>query len=269
MSTNPPPGGYPPPEYPYQGQPQQGYPQQPGYDVGYGQPGQPGIPPQQGAPMPGYAQPGQPADPAAWGYAPVPPQKKRSVLKIVLICLGAFVLVVGGLITWLVVDQTSKMGKYKLNPPSSFDGAPLTTTNSLGNSLSTANQKIAQDGQTPVTAIYGPDSGMPKYVSYGLYGSLALPSVQLDAAFNSAASGATISQKTDEATGPLGGAMRCAVMTTAGNTTVQIPICAWADNSTMDILMQMPDASGAATTVDLSALAEKTRELRQQMEVKK
>ncbi|MBF9070373.1 hypothetical protein [Streptacidiphilus fuscans] len=268
MSINPPPGGYPE-QQPGYGQP--GFQQDPGYpQQGYPQAGyqEPGFQ------QPGYQQPGyqQPMDPnAAWAYgAPVPPPKKRSLLKIVLICAGAFIVVIGGAIGWFVYSQASQMGKYKLTPPASFDGASLTTNNSVGNSLTSANAKIAQAGQTPVTAIYGPDTGMPKYVSYGLYGGLPLPSVQLDAAFKGATSGgATITQQTNEDAGPQGGDMRCGVMNVPNSgTSVSIPICAWADNSTMDILMQIPDASGQ-TTIDLPTLAEKTRELRQQMEVAK
>ncbi|WP_370085028.1 hypothetical protein [Streptacidiphilus sp. MAP12-16] len=275
---HPAPAPYGQPQQAY-GQPEQGYgqPQQAYGQPGYGQPEQGYGQPQQAYGQPGYGQvPPQPGAPfedpnAAWaGYAqPLPPKKSRKGLKIALGIVAAVIVAVGGSVAYFVFDQASQMGKYKLVPPAAFDGQQLTTNNAIGNSLSSANSKVSAAGQTPVTAVYGGSSGLPAYVSYGLYGGLAVPSVQLDLAFSqftAGANGPKISQKTDENPGSLGGAMRCAVMS---DSTVTIPMCVWADNSTMNILMQMPKVDGTTATPDLSALAAKTIALRTVMEVKK
>ncbi|MEZ0065720.1 hypothetical protein ABIA32_001720 [Streptacidiphilus sp. MAP12-20] len=307
MSMNPPPGGYPQqgspqPEYPQQGYPQpghqqpsvpqqqgypqqsypqQGYPQQPEYQQpgGYGQqpaygqqPGgyqQPGYEQPGYEQQPGYQQPGvPPMDPsAAWGYAP-PPPRKRSGLKIALISIGAFVLVVGGVIGYFVYDQTSKMGLYRLDAPATFNGLVKDDSNAVVQSMqSKGSSGLGAAGATPVITSYSTAVGdkLPKMLVVGAYGDLLAPSVQLDEGWKSIGSGGnTVTGKVDENAGPLGGSMQCAMVNESG---AYFPTCAWADNSTMAIIMDT--AHIQSSTGDLNALAATTLQLRTQMEVKK
>jgi hypothetical protein len=237
MSTNPPPGGYPQQGYPQPNVPQQGYPQdhaQYGFpqQQGYGQEQQPGYGPGY---QPGYQQPGPPpAEPAAaWGYAPQPPPK-RNGLKIALISVGAFVLVVGGIVGYFVYDQTSKMGVYRLDAPATFNGLVKDDSSTVVQSMqSKGSSGLGAAGATPVITGYstGVGDALPKMLVVGAYGDLLAPSVQLDEGWKSIATGGnTVTRKTTEDPGPLGGSMQCAMVEESG---AYFPTCAWADNSTI------------------------------------
>ncbi|WP_051943490.1 hypothetical protein [Streptacidiphilus rugosus] len=275
MSINPPPGGYPQQGYPQPeqsqpGHPQQGY-QQPnvpaqGYPQGYPQQPQPEY--QQPGYQPEYQQPGpqQPAE-AAWGYAPQPP-RKRNGLKIALISIGAFVLVVGGVVGYFVYDQTSKMGVYKLDAPTTFNGLVKDDSSTVVQSMqSKGSSGLGAAGATPVITAYSTAVGdkLPKMLVVGAYGNLLAPSIQLDEGWKSIATGGnTVTEKTDENAGALGGSMQCAMVDESG---AYFPTCAWADNSTMAIIMDTTHMT--SSTGDLNALAATTLQLRSQMEVKK
>lgn len=253
-------GPPPQPQAPQQPPPAYGFPEQqpPPQPQAYGYPGQQ-QPPQQ--PPYGYApQPGQPQ----WGggWAPQPPAPKGHVLRNVLICVAAVVVVVGGVVGYFVWHTAASLGKYKLVAPASFQGLTLSDDPSLTSAFTSSDSQLSGSGQTPVSAVYGTADGTPKLISYGAYGKLLLPGTQLDEGFKGLSDGGanTVTGRTSEDPGPLGGKMQCANVEDSG---VDMSVCAWADNSTMNMVLVPNDDES------LPQLASLTRALRQQMEVKK
>ncbi|QMU75526.1 hypothetical protein GXW83_07010 [Streptacidiphilus sp. PB12-B1b] len=276
----------PPPASPY-GQQQPEYGQQPPY-------GQPATPPpygQQpaygqapyGQPQPGqpyaadgqpYGQPQPPYGDPAWGFTP-PPPKSRKGLKTALAIGGALVLVIGGVITYAVVDVAKSTGEYKLVAPTTFQGLTRDDTSSTAKGMAqTEDSGLAKAGVTPVITTYDSSAGAatPGLIFDGAYGDTLGASMELsqfwDGVTNSGS--ATLSDKTDEKAGPLGGSMQCALLTFAGTT--QVPTCVWADNSTYAALMDFGAATASSSTSpdgQLSTLAAKTLAMRSVAEVKK
>jgi hypothetical protein len=295
LPQNPPPA----PQYgqqPY-GQPAPPY-GQPGYgQPGYGQPGygQPGYGQQnpygQQAP---YGQPAPPYDPSvaqpygqlppqpagpyadpAWGFAPPPPPKSRKGLKIALGVGGALVLIIGAAVGYAVFDVAKSTGEYKLVAPATFQGLTRDDDSQTAKSMAqTEDAGLAKAGVTPVITTYDASVGAatPGLIFDGAYGDTLGASMQLsqfwDGITNSGS--ATLSDKTDESAGPLGGSMQCAILTFDG--TAKVPTCVWADNSTYAALMDFSLASAASTgdpAGRLPTLAAKTLTMRTVAEVKK
>lgn len=251
---------YPPPPEdtsggaaPYGQQPDPQYGQQPQYDYGQQQPpydyGQ--VPPQ-----------------PYYGVTP-PPPKSRKGLKIALSIVAAVIVLVGGLVAYGVFKATDGMGDYKLVAPTSFQGLTRQDDNTVVKAMSGSAGSIAQNGATPLVTSYvsSATAKLPDLMVIGAYGKLPLASLQLSQ-FWSGITGDdaanTVTLKTSEDAGPLGGSMQCALVKIQG---VYFPTCVWADNSTFSGVMDA--AHLQSSTPDLPALAAKVRALRSAMEVKK
>jgi hypothetical protein len=240
-----------------QGHPQSGYPQQAPY----------GQVPQQGQPYPGA--PGQ--DPAAaWGFTP-PAPKSRKGLKIGL-GIGAFViLAVGGVVAFAVLSVVKDTGKYKLVPPATFQGQVRDDNSAAVKSMSGSIADAAKTGVTPVVTTYATQLGAttPGFAFVGAYGDIPGGQFELNQFWTGAGDGgqATVSPRTNEPAGKLGGTLQCATLDYSGT---YVPTCVWADNSSYGALMDFDDKSTTAITpTGLSALAAKTLALRDVTEVVK
>ncbi len=269
------------PNAPQYGQPQYG--QQP-----YGQPpyGQPQYDPN--APQPPYGQPqydpaqygqippqGAPyGDPnAPWAFAP-PPPKSRKGLKIGLSIGGAALLVIGGIAIYAVANVAKSTGEYKLVAPQTFQGLTRDDNSASAKSMAQSEDSgLAKAGVTPVITTYNTASGSPGLIFDGAYGDTLGASMELSQFWSGVTGSAqtTVSDKTNEPAGPLGGSMQCAILTFAG--TSKVPTCVWADNSTytaiMDFSFVASGSSGGDPTTELSATATKTLAMRAVAEVKK
>ncbi|MFJ9697961.1 hypothetical protein [Kitasatospora sp. NPDC101183] len=245
---------------PYGAPQQPGYPAQPGYGAAQQPPaGYPGAP--GGEAYPGYG----------GAYAPMPPQKKsRKGLWITLAAVGAVVVLGGGAVAYFAYDVVSSAGTQKIVLPADFkdmkrnDDSPVTAamekamTDSLGKG----------DGNwqpTGVAGLYQDAQSQPQLIVAGAYGKILNPKQQLDEAFNGVASkGSTISDRHSVDAGPKGGDMECGTLVEADS---KIGICAWADTSSLVMVMKM-DPEGNATP-DINKLAADTRDLRATSEVAK
>ena len=279
--------GQPAPQYdpsaPQYGQPGAGpgYPQQPPYgQQPYGQPQPPPYDPnapQYGQQPYGQVPPQGPpyGDPnAAWGFTP--PPKSRKGLKIGLSIGGALILIIGGVITYAAVDAAKTIGKYKLVAPQTFQGLTRDDNSTAAKSMAQSESSgLAKAGVTPVITTYQTSGGAPGLIFDGAYGDTLGASMELSQ-FWSGATGSgqtTVSDKTDEPAGPLGGSMQCAILTFDG--TAKVPTCVWADNSTYTAILDFSgvSATGSTSSADpatqLSAIAAKTLAMRAVAEVKK
>src|SRR5581483_2036547 len=301
MSTYPPPGdphdapgGYPygapqqpyPPQYPAQpayGQPGPYAPQQPPY----GQPqqpqyGQPQQAPYGGRPDP-YAELGnldqnpypQQAFPPPGAQPPMPlpeppPAKKRRRLGCCLGVVGVF-LATCGVGAYFLVSKYGDVGAYKLVTPASFQGLSEDKSNSLLQTLSPSIAAMSKGGVTPVSDAYSTKVGdqLPKLVLLGGYGANLVPAnSELDEFWSGMSGSATVSQKTNEPAGSLGGALQCATVSYSNG--VSMPVCVWADHSTFTGVIFAGQASRSTPTAsDLTTDAATMLTLRSAMEVKK
>jgi len=242
----------------------------PGDAAPYGPPA-----PQYGQPAPEFGQPAPYGAPdAAWGQGfPVPPApKSRKTLKIVLSLAAAVILVVGGVIAYFVATTVATTGKYKIVAPQSFQGLTRDDTNAAAKSMQASESGLDKAGVTPVVTTYDTTAGatVPGLIFVGAYGDTPGASLQLSEFWQGVTgNGAgTVTSKTDEPAGPLGGSMQCAILTFSG--TAKVPTCVWADNSTYAALMDFGSVnSTAAVPSQLSALATETLAMRAVAEVKK
>lgn len=260
--------GYPPQPPAYGGQQPYGAPPPPPpYDPNAPQYGQQqyGQIPQQGAP---YGDPNAP-----WAIAPQPP-KSRKGLKIGLSIGGAVLLVVVGVVVYAVVDVAKSTGEYKLVPPQTFQSLVRDDNSALAKSgASSMAAKSGKDGLTPVVTVYNTASGSPGLIFEGEYGDTPGASLGVSQFWSklTATGQATVSDKTNEPAGPLGGSMQCAILNIQGSDTV--PTCVWGDNSTvtaiMDFSVVSSGSSGGDPSSEISATAAKTLAMRNIAEVKK
>ncbi|WP_031075611.1 hypothetical protein [Streptomyces sp. NRRL WC-3742] len=256
-----------------------GAPQQPGYPAGTPQPGH-------GAPQPGYGepqpQPGYPGAPGAPGaeaypgyggaYAPVPPQKKsRKGLWIALGIGGAVVLLGGGGVAYFAYDAVSNAGTQKVVLPAAFkdmkrnDDSPVTAAmeKAMTDSLGKGDGNWSPTG---VAALYEDAQSQPKMIVAGAYGKILNPKDQLNQAFDGvAAKGSTIEGRHSVDAGPKGGDMECGTLVENGDT--KIGICAWADTSSLVMVMNTDAENGVNPNLD--TLAADTRDLRATAEIAK
>ncbi|MQS12226.1 hypothetical protein F7Q99_07935 [Streptomyces kaniharaensis] len=235
------------------------------------------VPPQ--TPPPGYAAAGQPPGypapdqagyPGYGMYAPVPPPRKsRKTLWIVLGVVFGVLALGGGALAYFVFDLTSNAGTQKIVMPPTFKDLKRNDdpgiTKKIEDELTSSIGK--GDGNwkpTGVAAVYQDAQSEPQLVSVGVYGKVLLPKQELDQMFNGfSSSGPKLSDRHAVDAGPKGGTMECA---TANDDDTKMGVCAWADNSSVVMVLKAPDGD---TPVDLDKLAADARDLRAVAEVPK
>ncbi|MCZ4124082.1 hypothetical protein [Streptomyces sp. H39-S7] len=286
----------PPPDPGYGGQPNpygQQQPQQPG---GYGQP-QPGGYGQQPQQQPGYGYPTQPVPPQPGpygqqpqqgfgGYPPQPPAGKKNtawiivaaVLVVAAIGGGAFALLGGGDDKGTAGSGSDDGRKYKLTAPQTVAGDyqlkdPLDTDskNEMKNVPGIANPQ-------PAGGSYA-DSTKKKMLFRGVWGTVANPEQQVDALFVVGTKDITkdgdaeLVGKPEKASpeGLDGGAvMKCQMVrfkapstSTSPVKSAEVPLCIWADRSTMAMVMVVdPIAALAGSGPSISDTATTTAKVR-------
>ncbi|MEY9936830.1 hypothetical protein [Streptacidiphilus sp. MAP5-3] len=196
------------------------------------------------------------------GPAPEPRRRRRFGC-----CLGVLVLLVaaaGGAYAYFG-PMLAKLGTYRLAPPSSFQGLTSDPTNGMLTALSTAGGPLQQAGATPVAAAYVTHVGdkLPQVALVGGYGKVYAPDTEEAAVWSGIG---TVSDKTTEPSGSLGGVLQCAVGHANG---VWMPVCAWADNSTVAMVLFTGQSSRTDTPPDFTALSQRALALRSLTEVKK
>lgn len=305
-APTPPPQGQPgQPGYGYPQQPPQGQPQQPAY--GYPQQGQPGVPPQQGyggqPGMPGQPYGQQPGMP--YGQQPgmpMPPQGGGGKTgKTVAIVVGSLALV-GAIIVAIVFatggggSDIADDGAHKLVTPETV----LTEYKRSGDGADTAEgmspsemEKSGIDNGTAVVGQYttvdmtDPDTSPEaltkmKVLSFvGAYGEVQDPAEALDQVFEEAEEDASTDGDMQMVGEPQeftpqgfeNGLMKCQVMkNTSGSTQPgqpsEVPVCAWADHSTVAVVFTVDAASGVTgATPSLAEAAQTTTDLRSEVRV--
>ncbi|MGW0795649.1 hypothetical protein [Streptomyces sp. NPDC002692] len=212
-----------------------------------------------------------PVNPAASdpGYpAPEKPRRRRRLLGC-LVVTAVLVVGAGGVLAYIGMTTVAKAGRYELAPPPSFQGLSSDPSNALAKALAASNGEIAEAGATPALAAYSTHLGdrTPQLVLLGGYGKLLAPGTEVAAAWAGIdRSGGAVRGKTDEPSGKLGGTTQCAV-TTAGP--VEMPVCIWADNSTLAIVLFTGRMSPTVAHPDFAALDRRLLALRAVAEVKK
>ena len=209
-----------------------------------------------------------PAYPTSPYATPEKPRRRRRLIG----CLGVvavLVVGVGGVLTYVGMTTIAKSGQYKLVPPDTFQGLSSDPSNALATSLASSNGDIAKMGATPVLAAYSTHLGdrTPQIVLRGGYGKFLAPGTEVAAAWAGIdQSGGLVKDKADEPGGQLGGTTQCAV-TTAGP--AELPVCIWADNSTLAMVIFTGQMSRTAIHPDFAALDQRLLALRAVAEVKK
>ncbi|MFG3049370.1 hypothetical protein ACGFZP_00250 [Kitasatospora sp. NPDC048239] len=248
-------------------------PPQPGYGAVPPQPAAPAygaVPPQ--APPPGYPAPGggQPGYPGYGAYAPAPPPRKsRKTLWILIGVLVGVLALIGGLLAYFVFDVTSNAGTQKIVLPAQFKDLSRDENSEIAKKLEEdiTSEFGKGDGAwnpTGVSAVYQDRDSEPQLIVVGGYGKVLLPKQEMDAMFKGvSSSGPSITDRHSVDAGSKGGTMECAKATEDGS---EIGLCAWADNSSLVMLMRAPQEGKSP---DLSALAAEARDLRAISEVPK
>ncbi|MFC8262959.1 hypothetical protein ACFUNF_36470 [Streptomyces sp. NPDC057291] len=254
------------PGYGYPQQPPQGVPQQPQPGYGYPQAQQPG---------PYGQQPQAPYGQAPYGgqvpMPPAPPKKKTGliigvvVVALVVIAGGAYFLTSGGGASNSDVADSTK--GYKLTPAASVDGYKKETTGSSASTPMTGDDKAKAEGMgikdaQQVTAQYSSGSTDNPLTNKaatlsGIWGDVTNPAKVIDNSFNNAEAdmkkgGKSMdiqlvgSPKAVTPAGFTGALMKCQDMkvinkdgdgtATKGPKEFVIPICVWADYSTVGVV---------------------------------
>ncbi|MGW4893948.1 hypothetical protein ACWEQL_17020 [Kitasatospora sp. NPDC004240] len=264
MSEQNPYGTTPPAGQPY------GTAQPPGYGPAQGAaaPQYGAVPPQaQPAGYPGAPVGGQPGYPGYGAYAPVPPRKSRKTLWILLGCLAGVIALIGGLLAYFYYDVTSDAGTHKIVLPAKYKDLTKDDNNPIAKQLqSTLTSEFGKgDGSwnpTGVSAVYQDSNEEPQVIVAGAYGKVLFPKQELDTMWKGMNSeGTTVSGKRQMDPGPMGGTLECAKAESSG---VEFGVCAWADKSSLVMVMKTEDSGKAP---DLDKLAGETRELRAVAEV--
>jgi hypothetical protein len=272
----------PPPQPGYGGQPgfggQPGYPQQqpaqpgpPQQPPGYGYPQQPPAP----QPGPGYGYPQQPGpygqQPGAWGAPPPPPPSggKGKVIGIVVGVVVAVAVIGGGIIA-LTGSGSGGGGDYKLSMPAALlDGQYAKSGNDSALSNGQTGDDAGIDDATTVSGTY--KNGTTQLIVTGAYGDVSDPDTVLDKMLTAFTSKAGTSggeaPKEVHPSGFDGDLMKCGTLGSAG---VTFPYCAWADDSTVALAMNMNmDITGATKSPSLTEWADSTVKIRSEVRVKK
>ncbi|MFD3455652.1 hypothetical protein ACFWVC_26190 [Streptomyces sp. NPDC058691] len=273
----------PPPQPGWGGQPGYGYPPQPPTQP---QPqAQPGY---GGAPQPGFGYPQQPPhppqggpwgrQPAGWG-APPPPSGggKGKVVGIVIGVLLAIALIGGGLV-FLLGSEDGGLGgggsDYTLSMPATLLGGEYTKDQSSGANSGLSNGRTGNDaGISSAKTVSGAykNSSNSQLVVSGAYGDITDPGAALDAMLTGFKNNAGSSTGQDPAeqhpAGFDGDIMKCGTFGSGG---VSFPYCAWADDSTVAMAMNMNlDIGGTTKTPSISEWADSTAKIRDEIRVKK
>ncbi|GAA2038482.1 hypothetical protein GCM10009839_45080 [Catenulispora yoronensis] len=185
-------------------------------------------------------------------------------MAIVLAAAGGGVALAVGAVGYFAFGTTKHASTYKLVLPSQFNG--LIPHNGRDDPSTPSGTTAVPNGGTSVHATYYVAFGepAPKLIVSGGFGGAFGSKDWLKTIWQGLGDSVTLSQKTDEDPGPLGGAMQCALMDEGKG--VYTPICVWADNSASVTMLDVGRSS--AGTVDLSPSAATARALRTQMEVK-
>ncbi|GAA2826905.1 hypothetical protein RMN57_14125 [Kitasatospora sp. CM 4170] len=239
-----------------------------------GQPyGAPPVPPQQpgyGAVPPQAPPPGAPAGYPGYGaYAPVPQRKSRKTLWVLLGVFAVVLALIGGAVAYFVLDVTSNAGTQKIVLPTTFKDLRKDDDNEISREMEKeiTSEFGKGDGAwnpTGVSAVYQDSDDTPQLIVVGGYGKVLLPKQEMDAMFKGFEQGGpTVSDRHAVDAGPKGGTMECAKATQSGT---DLAVCAWADNSSLVMLMRAPEDGKAP---DLDKLAAEARDLRAIAEVPK
>ncbi|MBV6701349.1 hypothetical protein KV557_30270 [Kitasatospora aureofaciens] len=236
---------------------------------GYPAPAQaPGYPAPDQAGYPGYDQAG--GYPAYGMYAPPPPPRKsHKTLWIVLGVVFGVLVLGGGALAYFVFDLTSNAGTQKIVMPATFKDLKKNddpaTTQKIEDELTAEIGK--GDGNwkpTGVAGVYQDAQSEPQLVAVGVYGKVLLPKQELDQMFTGfTSSGPKLDSRHAVDAGPKGGTMECA---NATDSDTKMGICAWADNSSVVMVLKVATDD---TPPDLDKLAADARDLRAVAEVAK
>ncbi|MDX2646754.1 hypothetical protein PV341_24925, partial [Streptomyces sp. PA03-1a] len=248
-----------------------GYPQQPTAPQpapGYGYPQQPGPYGQQSGP---YAQQPGPygQQPGAWGAPPPPSGGKGKIIGIVVGVVVAVAVIGGGILA--LTGSGGSGGDHKLAMPATLlDGQYTKSGNDPGLSNGETGDDTGIDDATTVSGNYK-KGATEQLIVTGAYGDVSDPGSVLDkmlAAFTSkAGSSGGEAPKEVHPTGFDGDIMKCGTIGSAG---VSFPYCAWADDSTVAMAMDMNvDITGATEPPSLSEWADSTVKIRDEVRVKK
>lgn len=267
-----------PPGQPQPPAPGYGYPQQPPAPqpaAGYGYPQQPGPYGQQPGPYaqqlgPYGQQPGPYGQqPGAWGAPPPPSGGKGKIIGIVIGVVVAVAVIGGGIVALTSGGVTGGGGDYKLSMPTALLDGQYTKS---GNDASLSNGKTGDDaGIDDATTVSGTyKKGSTQLIVTGAYGDVSDPNTVLDkmlGAFNSKA-GAAGGEPPKEVhpSGFDGDIMKCGTLGTAATA---FPYCAWADDSTVALAVDMNmDFTGATKAPSLTEWADSTVKIRDEVRVK-
>jgi hypothetical protein len=242
------PGGYQPPQQPQYGG---GYPpapqQQPQYGGGYPESGQPGQQyggyPESGQPgqqYGGYPESGQP------GYgapAPLPPKKKSSVGKILLIVL-AVVLVLcvgGGVATWFAakdkVGEVVQATKTRLVEPPTLAGRAKVSDPALQTAATQMKSEIAKDvpnATSTAGAFYGDPAKKDLVMIAGASGVIADPQKEMANAITAITPQLGAKEFKTVDAGPLGGEAKCG---DGKAQEVPVAVCIWVDKGSLGMVV--------------------------------
>ena len=167
-------------------------------------------------------------------------------------------LVIGAIATALTGGAGVKdKGKYTIGTPATIGGfakidsaATEAAQTQVRTSLSGAG--LLKSGQQAKFEFYGP-AGSP-VPSFGLIGfdkeNSRYPGHSPKSTLTAFFKGATVNNQVDKPAGPLGGTLQCG--TTGSGTSVQRPICGWADGSSLVGVIFITDETvdaAAATTL--------------------
>ncbi|MDH6125152.1 hypothetical protein [Kitasatospora sp. GP82] len=259
-----------PPAPPQYGAPQQppqyGYPQQPPAAQPYGAPQQPQY---------GQAQP-------QFGYQqqPTPPQKSNTGV-IVGVVVGVLVLAGGGLGAYALMGGKSgggglggggggggsTAGQYKLSAPASLPGGYIqkSAKDAPGDPSKTGHGFTKVDGA--LFAMYSKGADSTDMISVGgSYGTIPDPASVIAETSTEMTSNGKLTWKTPLAavdakdSKDAGGKLSCGVATSSG---IDIPVCVWANHSTLgSVTFTHMSLTGATRPLAPSQAAEETRAVR-------
>ncbi|MFD7032342.1 hypothetical protein ACFWAR_30360 [Streptomyces sp. NPDC059917] len=156
--------------------------------------------------------------------------------------------------------EPADSGRYRLAPPAAFQGLTLQDSGPRVDAIK-QGQGPAKPGTTPVAVVYADEEGQAQLVVSGVAGRFGAvdPAAALDSGF--LALQIEHGQILDHDAGsPAGAVMRCGTPTLQR---VTVPLCMWADHSTL-VTVTVPIENEPPTTGELAA---RTKALREAMQV--
>ncbi|MFD0347479.1 hypothetical protein ACFQ0M_18280 [Kitasatospora aburaviensis] len=199
----------------------------------------------------------------------MPQRKSRKTLWVLLGVFAVVLALIGGAVAYFVLDVTSNAGTQKIVLPTTFKDLRKDDDNEISREMEKeiTSEFGKGDGAwnpTGVSAVYQDSDDTPQLIVVGGYGKVLLPKQEMDAMFKGFEQGGpTVSDRHAVDAGPKGGTMECAKATQSGT---DLAVCAWADNSSLVMLMRAPEDGKAP---DLDKLAAEARDLRAIAEVPK